>query len=73
MDAQFLELLRCPIDPTRTATLHRERDQLVCDRCAVRYPVKQGLPVLIPDEGELPCDCPTRQQLPCLRKSNRSS
>jgi uncharacterized protein YbaR (Trm112 family) len=71
MDAQFLAALRCPIDPSRTATLHRDRDQLVCDRCAVRYPVKQGLPVLIPDEGELSPGCSSRQQLPCLRPSAR--
>src|SRR5258706_6395663 len=63
MDNAFLELLRCPIDPARQATLSRERDQLVCSRCSVRYPVKNGLPILIADEAELPSDCPTRQAL----------
>ena len=65
MDNAFLDLLRCPIDPARQATLIRERDQLVCSRCSIRYPVKNGIPVLIADEAELPADCPTRQALPC--------
>src|SRR5258708_6017162 len=65
MDNAFLELLRCPIDPAREATLSRERDQLVCSRCSVRYPVKNGLPILIADEAELPPYCRTRQALPC--------
>ena len=42
------------------------KDQVICDGCAVRYPVKQGLPILIIAEAELP----EMKKLPCLR--NRS-
>ena len=63
-----LDALRCPIDPRREATLHRERDQLVCDGCGVRYPVKNGIPVLIADEAALPAGCPSAASLPCQRR-----
>ena len=71
MDDAFLAQLRCPLDPLREATLARDEQQLVCSRCAVRFPVKQGLPVLIPDEGELPPGMREVSQLPCQRAANR--
>ena len=71
MDDAFLALLRCPLDPDREATLTRVEQELVCSRCAVRFPIKQGLPVLIPDEGELPPGLRERSQLPCRRAAER--
>ena len=71
MDDAFLAQLRCPLDPDREATLSRDEQQLVCSRCAVRFPIKQGLPVLIPDEGELPDGLREVSQLPCQRDANR--
>ena len=68
MDAQFLASLRCPIDPHREATLSQYRDQLVCSECSARFPVKNGLPVLIADHAELPAGCDAVSQLPCLRR-----
>ena len=71
MDDAFLAQLRCPLDPAREATLARQEQDLVCSRCAVRFPVKQGLPVLIPSEGELPEGTREVSQLPCQRAANR--
>ena len=68
MDDAFLANLRCPIDPRREATLTRDRDQLVCSQCSVRYPVKNGIPVLLSDEADLPPGCANRAQLPCQRR-----
>lgn len=68
MDAQFLASLRCPIDPQREALLTQVRDQLVCSECTVRFPVKNGLPILIADQAELPVGCDAITQLPCLRR-----
>jgi uncharacterized protein len=65
MDDSFLASLRCPIDPDRQSGLTRDRDQLVCSQCAVRFPIKNGIPVLIADEADLPPSCPNRSQLPC--------
>ena len=71
MDEAFLAQLRCPIDPERQATLSRDEQQLVCSGCGVRFPIKQGLPVLVPDEGELPEGMREVSQLPCQRRENR--
>jgi uncharacterized protein YbaR (Trm112 family) len=71
MDDAFLAQLRCPIDPRREATLSRDGQQLVCAGCAVCFPIKHGLPVLVPDEGELPEGMREVSQLPCQRRENR--
>ncbi|MFO0851240.1 MAG: hypothetical protein U0871_22190 [Gemmataceae bacterium] len=68
MDADFLTLLRCPIDPRRDATLTRDRDKLTCDHCGVCFPIKNGLPVLIAGEADL--GDRSADSLPC-RKSGR--
>jgi uncharacterized protein len=72
MDDAFLSLLRCPLDPNREATLTRDEQQLVCLRCSARFPIKQGIPVLIPDEGELPAGLSEVSQLPCRRAADRA-
>jgi uncharacterized protein YbaR (Trm112 family) len=71
MDDAFLAQLRCPIDSQREALLTRSEQQLVCDSCGVCFPIKQGLPVLIPDEAQLPAGLKEVSQLPCQRRENR--
>lgn len=71
MDDAFLACLRCPLDPTREATLRREDQSLTCSECGVRYPIKQGLPILVPDEGELPDGVTEVSQLACQRRKRR--
>lgn len=74
MNPDLLAQLRCPFDPDREATLLREHEQeqhLTCSRCAVQFPVKQGLPVLIKTEAELPAGIREVSQLPCQRQLNR--
>lgn len=73
MDDAFLAQLRCPLDPRREATLSRDEQQLVCSRCTVRFPIKQGLPILVPDEGELPAGMRELSQLPCRRAAERAA
>jgi hypothetical protein len=73
MDDAFLARLRCPLDPAREAPLSRDQQSLVCGECAVRFPIKQGLPILVSDECELPEGVAELSQLPCQRRSNRKS
>ena len=73
MRPEHLALLRCPIDPDRAALLTQNHDQLICERCRVCFPIKQGLPVLIPSEGELPDGTPEMSGLPCQRRFNRAA
>ena len=69
MDDAVLALLRCPLDPRRQATLSREQQVLVCSGCRVQFPIKNGLPILIPDEGELPAGVRSADRLPCRRRT----
>lgn len=62
----LLDILRCPMDPSNTRlTLDGER--LVCQRCALGFKIKDGFPVLIAEEAELPAGCASLDQLPCQR------
>lgn len=67
MDDSLLPLLRCPIDPRRQATLTRDQQTLICSGCRVTFPVKNGLPILIPDEADLPDGVRSVERLPCVR------
>jgi uncharacterized protein len=66
---EALAWLRCPIDPARTAGLLNDETHLVCERCRVRFRVRDGIADLIPDEAELPVGCQSVKQLPCRQKS----
>ncbi len=62
---ELLEILRCPMDPARAAKLQLQHDRLVCERCGLKYHVKDGFPVLIVEDAELPPGCPNLDSLPC--------
>jgi uncharacterized protein len=61
---ELLDILRCPLDPSRTR-LSLEGDHLVCQRCRLLFRIKDGFPVLIVEEAELPPGCASVDQLPC--------
>ena len=72
MDDAFLALLRCPLDPTRQATLARDQQTLICSGCKVTFPIKNGLPILVAEEAELPTNIPSPERLPCVRAAARA-
>jgi uncharacterized protein YbaR (Trm112 family) len=49
LDPELLELLACPSDDH--AALREESDTLVCTFCASRFPVEDGIPVLLMDDA----------------------
>ena len=61
---EFLAILRCPLNPSRTGLVPRD-GKLVCERCALRFPIKDGFPVLVAEEAELPAGCESLSDLPC--------
>ena len=63
----LLDILRCPLDPSRTR-LELEDAHLVCTRCALRFRVRDGFPVLVVEEAILPPGCPSVGQLPCQKE-----
>jgi uncharacterized protein YbaR (Trm112 family) len=72
MDDAFLPLLRCPIDPSRQATLTRDQQTLICSGCKVTFPIKNGLPILVAEEAELPTHIPSPDRLPCVRAATKA-
>jgi uncharacterized protein YbaR (Trm112 family) len=62
---QLLDLLRCPLDPAREARLEAADGGLVCQRCRLKYPVREGIPSMLPEEAELPAGCASLDALPC--------
>ncbi len=64
---ELLEILRCPLSPSR-ARLLLEGGQLRCERCALGFKIKDGFPILVVEEAELPAGCESIQQLPCQRE-----
>ncbi len=53
IDKELLEILACPLCKTEVKL---ENDKIVCANCGRRYPVKDGIPVMLIDEAELPQD-----------------
>lgn len=64
---ELLDILRCPLSPSRTRLLVQD-DHLSCERCALRFKVQDGFPVLVVEEAELPPGCECLSQLPCQRE-----
>jgi uncharacterized protein YbaR (Trm112 family) len=68
-----LEHLRCPMDPARQARLVDAEDHLRCERCALRFHVRDGFPSLVVQDAELPPGCPDLSRLPCQTDARSSS
>lgn len=51
VDADLLELLRCPLTRSR---LHQDGDYLVAETGGLAYPVRDGIPVMLMEEARLP-------------------
>jgi uncharacterized protein YbaR (Trm112 family) len=49
IDPTLLELLACPACKT---AVREEGDRLVCSRCGRRYPVRDGIPVMLIEEAD---------------------
>jgi uncharacterized protein YbaR (Trm112 family) len=60
LDPRLLEILACPSPdhaPLRVGTDgDPEADVLTCTSCGRRYPVVDGVPVLLLDEAQVPAD-----------------
>lgn len=63
----LLAILRCPLNPSKTK-LVLDGQALRCERCFLRFPIKDGFPVLVVEEAELPPGCDSLSQLPCQRE-----
>ena len=64
VNPHLLDLLRCPLDPSG-ARLEEVADGLACQRCRLVYPVREGIPCMLPEEATLPPGCKSLDELPC--------
>jgi len=53
LDAELLEILVCPNDRGEV-DYHEDEQVIVCRTCGYRYPVRDGIPVMLIDEAEKP-------------------
>jgi uncharacterized protein YbaR (Trm112 family) len=72
ISADFLEILRCPLNPSRTQLLLKD-GKLVCERCALRFAIRDGFPILVAEEAELPPGCESLNELPCQNSATQSA
>ncbi len=50
VDPKLLELLVCPI--TKTALVYdREANELISKAAGLAYPIRDGIPIMLPDEA----------------------
>lgn len=50
-DDRLLNLLRCPVTRSR---LRKDGDWLIAEEGGLAYPIRDGIPVLLPEEAKLP-------------------
>ena len=50
INPELLEILACPACEPRPP-IRQEGDSLICDVCKRRYPIRDGIPVMLVDEA----------------------
>jgi len=55
IDPVLLEMLACPLCK---APVRLEGDRLICTACGRRYPIRDGIPAMRPEDAEPPDDAP---------------
>lgn len=53
LDPKLVEILACPADENRPP-LRLEGETLVCDQCKRIYLIRDGIPILLPEEATIP-------------------
>lgn len=51
IDRKLLDILVCPVCKAEVR-LTPAKDGLICDKCALVYPIQDDIPVMLPDEAE---------------------
>lgn len=62
---KILDELLCPAGKY---PLKDEGEFLICTNCGAKYPVKNGIPMLMIDDAVLPDGVNTAQELKCFKK-----
>ena len=49
IDKELLDILACP---ACKADVELKNDKIVCKKCAKKYPIRDGIPIMLIDEAE---------------------
>jgi uncharacterized protein YbaR (Trm112 family) len=60
IDPDLLEMLRCPLTRSK---LRLEGDFLIAEVGGLRYPIRDGFPVMLIEEAKLPADVKSLDEL----------
>ena len=69
VEERLMKILRCPLGK---AKLREEKDSLVCERCGLRYPIREGIPVMLIHEAKLPAGVKDTKDLPCQKEEEKA-
>ena len=50
IDPKLLEILICPLTKS-TLRYDAEREELISDKARLAYPIRDGIPIMLPDEA----------------------
>ncbi|HOO55819.1 MAG TPA: Trm112 family protein [bacterium] len=51
VDKKLLEILACPLCKT-PVKYDEENQKIICTQCGRKYPVKDGIPIMLENEAE---------------------
>ena len=51
IDKELLEILCCPADK---GEVEEKSGKIICLKCGRRYPIKEGVPIMLVEQAELP-------------------
>ena len=66
VEERLMKILRCPLGK---AKLREEGNWLICEKCGVRYPIRDGIPVMLIHEATLPAGVKNIEELPCQKRT----
>ena len=50
IDKKLLEILVCPVSK-KSLVLNEEANELICEESGLAYPIRDGIPVMLPEEA----------------------
>tara|TARA_Y100000996_G_scaffold401979_1_gene373451 strand:- start:460 stop:648 length:189 start_codon:yes stop_codon:yes gene_type:complete len=50
IDKKLLNILVCPVSK-KSLSINEETNELICEESGLAYPIKDGIPVMLPEEA----------------------
>ena len=50
IDEKLLEVLVCPVSK-KSLVLNEETNELICEESCLAYPIRDGIPIMLPEEA----------------------